>query len=246
VSKGPDLVTVPLVEGLDAVAAEAQLAAAGFKVPKAITQTSDTVAAGLVIDTAPKGDTPAPRGSQVQIYVSSGKAKVPVPDLTGATSTQDVATRLAGAGLVPGTESTYYRKNAGYIAGSAQPAVGTLVDPGSAVDYSLGVTPSVTINCQSVSYSEYCSVPGSLTGVMITWTVTWSTVPTRPPPPPCTGQFCSNPPPSCGQDGGSTTYVGSSATFPDKLGSMTVSVDVQMPDGSIQANQTVDPGLGCL
>lgn len=77
------LVPVPDVTQLDPFAAAATLGAAGFQVTP-IQTPSDTVPNGKVIGTSPDIGTPLPRGSAVQLLVSTGPTTVPMPSVVGA------------------------------------------------------------------------------------------------------------------------------------------------------------------
>jgi serine/threonine-protein kinase len=99
VSKGKETVEVevPDVTGQPARAAEAQLEAADFKVSRR-TQESSTVPKGSVIKTSPEGGEKAEKGSEVIMYVSSGRANVEVPDVVNL-SENDAKRTLRDAGL---------------------------------------------------------------------------------------------------------------------------------------------------
>jgi serine/threonine-protein kinase len=97
VSSGAAPVTVPNVIGLDQVAATQQLSQAGFDVSKT-NQASSSVDAGNVISTNPTAGSPAPKGSAVTIFVSTGPEQAKVPNVVG--QTQSAATNtLTDAGF---------------------------------------------------------------------------------------------------------------------------------------------------
>jgi beta-lactam-binding protein with PASTA domain len=82
VSDGPPPAVIPDVEGLPLKVALKQLRHAGFQVD--INQkSSDTVAKGLVIDTAPPGGSLLGQGQRVGVDVSSGVAKFAAPNVVG-------------------------------------------------------------------------------------------------------------------------------------------------------------------
>ena len=64
VSKGPEPVTMPTLEGTDGDAAEATLTGLGLEVDRS-NKTSESVAKGLVISTDPKGGATTFRGETV-------------------------------------------------------------------------------------------------------------------------------------------------------------------------------------
>jgi serine/threonine-protein kinase len=96
VSSGPNLVEVPSVVGLDKGAADTQIRDAGL-VPHFQNQES-TQPKGQVIDQSPGAGSSARRRSTVTVVVSSGIAKVTVPNVVGEASDQ-AKSDLAAAGL---------------------------------------------------------------------------------------------------------------------------------------------------
>jgi eukaryotic-like serine/threonine-protein kinase len=79
VSKGPEPVDVPVVTGRNVTEATQVLQQAGFRVTTR-TAASDKVARDLVISQKPSGGS-APRGSTVELTVSTGPPLVTVPDV---------------------------------------------------------------------------------------------------------------------------------------------------------------------
>ncbi|MEY4340367.1 MAG: hypothetical protein RLZ14_2217 [Actinomycetota bacterium] len=92
VSAGANQVAVPPVEGLSRTNALASLTAAeyGFKVTEQ-EEASETVPLGSAIRTDPAAGQLVDKGSDIVVYISSGKAKVKLPPLTGLTEAQAVA-----------------------------------------------------------------------------------------------------------------------------------------------------------
>ncbi len=82
VSKGPEPVTMPTLEGTDGDAAEAQLKGLGLDVDRS-NKTSESVAKGLVISTNPEAGATAFRGDTVKLVVSKGPPLVEVPNVVG-------------------------------------------------------------------------------------------------------------------------------------------------------------------
>jgi serine/threonine-protein kinase len=79
-SSGPLVISVPQVSGMQESAAKAALRHAGL-IPGTVTsQTSATVAVGIVISTSPPASTLWPQSKPVTLVVSSGQ---PLPDFTG-------------------------------------------------------------------------------------------------------------------------------------------------------------------
>jgi eukaryotic-like serine/threonine-protein kinase len=80
VSKGIERVAVPDVLQQTEESARQELAAAGFEV-QVVEQSSSDTPAGVVFAQSPDPGTEAPKGSTVQINVSTGPEQAPVPDV---------------------------------------------------------------------------------------------------------------------------------------------------------------------
>lgn len=133
VSKGPDLVEVPGVNGASLADAKAALDRAGFVVAEA-SEFSDAVSEGLVVRTDPHGGHEAVRGSRVTVVVSKGPKPFPMPDFVGMkreaakAKASELGLVIANEYPVPGSG-----KPAGEIQGQNPPA-GTEVRRGSRID----------------------------------------------------------------------------------------------------------------
>jgi serine/threonine-protein kinase len=79
-SLGPVMVTMPSVTGQPLAQAEQTVRAAGLTYATPSTQTSDSIAAGLVISTNPVANQRWPKDKPVQLVVSSGQ---PLPNFIG-------------------------------------------------------------------------------------------------------------------------------------------------------------------
>jgi serine/threonine protein kinase len=105
VSTGMEPVTMPDVTDKTQDEATAELTKAGLnaKIYKVI---DDTAEKGTVVDTDPKPGQQVEKGSEVKVYVSSGKAdeEIAVPDVTGYSLTNAEAA-IAAAGLTVGTKT---------------------------------------------------------------------------------------------------------------------------------------------
>jgi serine/threonine-protein kinase len=105
---GGSSANVPLVNGEPYTQAAAQIKAAGLvPVPN---KEASTVKAGFVISTNPDNGNSVPKNSQVTVNVSTGAAKIALPDLTGSQATQ-AEQQLKNAGFtnvnpVPDAQST--------------------------------------------------------------------------------------------------------------------------------------------
>jgi serine/threonine-protein kinase len=97
VSRGPPPVPVPQVQGQAPADAQAALEAAGFVVTVKH-QYDETVPAGSVIGTDPKGGGQAPPDSSITLLVSDGPTPVPVPDVGGKTF-DEASQQLTAAGF---------------------------------------------------------------------------------------------------------------------------------------------------
>ncbi len=147
ISLGPQPVAVPDVVGLAQAAAESAVTGAGLDVGTVTTQYNDTIPAGSVISQNPAAGTELLPGSAVDLVISLGPQPVAVPNVVGLTRTA-AESAVTGAGLDVGTIITQYSDTvpAGSVI-SQNPAAGTEVLPGSAVNLviSLGPQPSNTL-----------------------------------------------------------------------------------------------------
>jgi beta-lactam-binding protein with PASTA domain len=142
--------TVPDVVGMTREAADSALAAADLRTGTVTEQFSETVPAGTVISQNPAAGTRVRRGSAVDLAVSKGPERVSVPDVVGMTEAAAEAA-LTTARLTVGNVTQEYHETvpAGTVI-SQNPAAGTSVAPGTAVDLvvSQGPTPSQTIHVE--------------------------------------------------------------------------------------------------
>jgi beta-lactam-binding protein with PASTA domain/tRNA A-37 threonylcarbamoyl transferase component Bud32 len=165
VSGGPVLVTVPSVNGEDQARASAKLQAAGFTV-NATTQSSDTVAQGLVITTNPPAGSRAGKGSTVQLTVSTGKADVTIPSLVGQSPTA-AGTALGNLGLSPTqmTESSATVKS-GEVTRTSPPA-GSSVPKGSTVTVYVSTGPA-QVSVPSVTGDSQAAAEAAISAAGLT------------------------------------------------------------------------------
>jgi serine/threonine-protein kinase len=101
-------VPIPDVSGQDPTTATNNLTAAGMQA-QTVSQASDSVPKGLVIGTNPAAGTPVPKGTTVQVLVSTGPELVDVPNVVG--QTQDAAVNLLNGQL--GFGVTVQQQNGG-------------------------------------------------------------------------------------------------------------------------------------
>ncbi len=152
----PAPVVIPDLRGSTPDDAVNALLDAGLQPGQRTDRFDSQVTAGLVIRTDPAAGTEVQPGSAVDYVVSLGieptptpeptPAPVVIPDLAGVVEA-DAVNALLDAGLVPGVKTEAF--DAAIVAGSVvgtDPAAGTEVQPGSAVDYvvSLGIEPTPT------------------------------------------------------------------------------------------------------
>ncbi|MGH9034647.1 MAG: Stk1 family PASTA domain-containing Ser/Thr kinase [Acidimicrobiia bacterium] len=136
-STGVQIVKVPDVTGQDAVSAASQLGAAGFKVER-VTEPSDEVEVDTVIRTDPAAGTDAPKGSTVQLVISSGTEQVRVPSVVGLTQSEATAV-LQDAGFQVATQdvTTLDATKVGRVI-SQSPSAGTRAGKNSTVTITIG------------------------------------------------------------------------------------------------------------
>lgn len=131
-SGSTEMVTVPSVVGLELEAAEKELNDAGFEV-EVSEKPSDTIGAGIVLSQDPDKDTQAPKGSTVEIVVSTGTEQIEVPNVVGRTQ-PEAEKILTDKNLLPRIE---YEENDNIDAGEVlrqDPPAGENVDSGSVVN----------------------------------------------------------------------------------------------------------------
>jgi eukaryotic-like serine/threonine-protein kinase len=132
VSMGKSSLPVPRVVGDSVSVARQRLVDAGFFV--AVTEeTSDRIAAGVVISQRPAPEVTADRGSRVDLVVSSGREKVPVPDVVGLPEAE-AQDKIVKAGLAK-TWANYQDFTfvpPGHVL-SQDPKPGTMVEKGTTV-----------------------------------------------------------------------------------------------------------------
>ena len=138
VSSGPGNRPVPPVVGLPLKQAENQIRAAQLVVGRVIRQASSTYQAGQVTNTDPTAASNLPVGSRVTLFVSSGPAKVQVPDVTGETGPQaksDLQNRGFSVSVVQ--QTTNDQTQVGNVV-KQSPGGGTPLAPGTTVTIFVG------------------------------------------------------------------------------------------------------------
>ncbi len=133
VSSGPGIVTLPNVNNKKSAQATKILREQGFQ-PTVESQSSDTVASGLVISTNPAADTEVQVGGPVTVFVSSGPQEASVPEVTNESQANATAT-LAAAGFKVAVSKREV----------AEPAPGTVISQSPNAGSRLKVGGQVTI-----------------------------------------------------------------------------------------------------
>jgi eukaryotic-like serine/threonine-protein kinase len=115
-------VAVPFVVGLEQPQAEAKIRAKGFKL-RVFRHSNETFAKGLVSGQAPEGGERTDKGNFVRITVSTGRAKVAVPDVVGKTQGEAVA-QLTAAHLQVFVAHVYSSEDPDTVTAQNPPAGG--------------------------------------------------------------------------------------------------------------------------
>ena len=163
ISLGPQMVTVPSVEGLTQDAATAAITAAKLTGGTVTQQTSNTVVAGNVISQDPASANSVAQGSPVNLVISSGPQMVNVPNVGGLT--QDPATTaITAAKLMVGTVTQQSSNTvaAGKVI-SQDPANGGSVAQGSPVNLVISVGPQIVTvpNVEGLTDSATAAIAGA-------------------------------------------------------------------------------------
>ena len=123
-------VVVPFVEGQRWPQARQNIRQAGLR-PNKLNRSHETVAPGVVFRQNPEAGERVPKGNAVQIFVSTGKPRVAVPDVLGAREAAAIVT-IRAAGLEPDPHEIFSDKPNGTVI-AQDPTGGTRVVKGSTV-----------------------------------------------------------------------------------------------------------------
>src|SRR6202040_490129 len=143
ISSGPQMVTVPNVEGFPQDAATTAITAAKLTGGTVTQQSSNAVAADNVISQDPASGSSVAQGSPVNLVISSGPQMVTVPNVGGLV--QDAATTAITAVKLTGGAVTQQSSNtvaAGNVI-SQDPASGSSVAQGSPVNLVISSGPQM-------------------------------------------------------------------------------------------------------
>jgi serine/threonine-protein kinase len=98
VSSGPNPAIVPPVSDIPLGQVKKQIKAAHLRVGSIVHQSDNTIPKGFVISSQPGAGQSVPQGTQIELIVSTGVPKTPVPDVTGLASA-DAKAQLVAAGF---------------------------------------------------------------------------------------------------------------------------------------------------
>src|SRR6202035_400110 len=143
ISSGPQMVTVPNVEGLTQDATTTAITGAKLTVGTVTQQTSNTVATGKVISQDPASGSSVAQGSPVNLVISSGPQMVTVPNVRGLT--QDAATTAITAAKLMVRTVTQQTSNtvaAGNVI-SQDPTSGSSAAQGSPINLVISSGPQI-------------------------------------------------------------------------------------------------------
>lgn len=145
VSSGMEGIRVPDVTGLTYENALSTLTASGFTVNREETHSS-TIGEGNVVSQNPAGDTKAPKGSPITVYISIGKEikQISVPKVIGLTQSEAV-TVLVEAGLKVDKVTTRHDASiAADLVCSQSHSPGVFVEEGTAIDLEISLGPEIS------------------------------------------------------------------------------------------------------
>jgi serine/threonine-protein kinase len=137
-SPGVAQVAVPDLSGLTVTQASAKLSSVGLTLGRQTPAASPDRPKDTIISQNPPVGQQIDTGQAVDVTVSSGKATVPVPDLTNFTSIADVTSQLTTSQLVLGK----------VIQANSEQAVGTVIgqDPPAGTQVAVGTAVNVTVS----------------------------------------------------------------------------------------------------
>src|SRR6202035_5512772 len=167
ISSGPQMVTVPNVEGLTQAAATTAITAAKLTGGTVTQQSNNTVATGKVISQDPPSGNSVAQGSPVNLVISSGPQMVTVPNVEGLT--QDAATTAITAAKLTGGTVTQQSSNTvatGNVI-SQDPASANSVAQGSPVNLVISSEPQM-VTVPNVEGLTQAAATTAITAVKLT------------------------------------------------------------------------------
>jgi beta-lactam-binding protein with PASTA domain len=161
VSQGPSKVTIPSVVGQSEAAARAQLRRAHLNV-RVVSRPSSQIPSGQAMGTDPGSGASVAPGTEVSLFISSGKPLAQVPDVTGQ-SRAAASAALSNAGFkVQVTTQTSSSAAPGSVI-SQDPSGGAQASAGSTVTIVVA-TPPKMVSVPSVIGETAGAATGDLTG----------------------------------------------------------------------------------
>jgi beta-lactam-binding protein with PASTA domain len=156
---------VPALAGQSQAGATARINAVGLRVGQIARRSDPNMASGAVLVVTPAPGTALPRGSAVNLVVSTGVAQVAVPPVVGRSSAVArnlLAQRNLAVGVVTTAPSTTVAKG---LVVSSKPGSGAYVRPGAAVGLVVSSGPPVvTLAVPSVAGRSLANAQALLTG----------------------------------------------------------------------------------
>jgi beta-lactam-binding protein with PASTA domain len=174
VSNGPGNTVVPTVEGRLEAQAVQVLKAAHLVIGATLTENSDTIPTGSATRTDPVAGQSLPVGTNVTLFVSSGQAKVKLPDVVGQTQAQATSTLQNHNFTVNTSTQESTTVSPGNVI-SQNPAGNSQVDPNSAVTLVIAKAPATT-TIPNVVGSTAASATSTLTSAGFKVTTTSQSV----------------------------------------------------------------------
>ncbi|HEY8764604.1 MAG TPA: Stk1 family PASTA domain-containing Ser/Thr kinase [Solirubrobacteraceae bacterium] len=162
VSQGLGDTSVPSVSGLTQAQAVRELKRQRLRPARIERENSADVPAGDATRTDPSAGVSVPVGSGVTLFVSSGKAKVPVPDVTNQPQAAAESALRAAGFTVSATTQTSPTVTAGDVI-SQSPAGGSNAAPGSTVSLVVATAPT-TASVPGVKGDTADAATSALTG----------------------------------------------------------------------------------
>ncbi len=176
VSAGPGNVAVPQLKGKPLAQAESAIRHAGLRVGKIQYVTNTSVAAGDVSSTSPFAGEPEPRGTPINIFVSSGPPKKTVPNVIGETEPTARAQLQSAGFLVAVSLKTTSSAPAGTVT-SQSPLGNTQATAGSTVTIVVAQKPPpAKVTVPNVTGETAAQAKGQLSAAGFTVNETTQTV----------------------------------------------------------------------
>ena len=164
ISSGPQMVTVPTVEGLTQGAVTTTIIEAKLKLGTVTQQTNNTVATGKVISQGPASGSSMAQDSPVNLVISSGPQVVTVPNVERLTQ-DEATTAITAAKLAIGTVTQQASNTVatGNVL-SQDPANGSSLAQGSLVNLVISSGPQMMMTVPNVVGLTQAAATAAITG----------------------------------------------------------------------------------